>query len=93
MTKAQRAVASPRVVNIEDLRSLARARLPKIVFDYLDGGAEDEVTLQANRRAFDAVTFRLQDFGCEELAWLVLDKIPGKLWEPLWGSKWREDAG
>jgi isopentenyl diphosphate isomerase/L-lactate dehydrogenase-like FMN-dependent dehydrogenase len=58
MTKASRAVASPRVVNIEDLRTLARGRLPKIVFDYLDGGAEDEVTLQANRRAFDAVTFR-----------------------------------
>ena len=58
MTKALRAVASPRVVNIEDLRSLARARLPKIVFDYLDGGAEDEITLRENRRAFDAVTFR-----------------------------------
>ena len=51
-------VASPRVVNIEDLRTLARARLPKIVFDYLDGGAEDEVTLQENQRAFNAVTFR-----------------------------------
>jgi len=32
--------------------------LPKIVFDYLDGGAEDEITLRENRRAFDAVTFR-----------------------------------
>ncbi len=53
-----RQVASPRVVNIEDLRSLARRRLPKVVFDYLDGGAEGEVTLQENRRAFDAVTFR-----------------------------------
>jgi len=46
MTRAQHAVASPRVVNIEDLRIRARARLPKSVFDYLDGGAEDEVTLQ-----------------------------------------------
>jgi len=52
------AVASPRVVNIEDLRRLARRRLPKVVFDYLDGGAEGEVTLRENRRAFDAVTFR-----------------------------------
>ena len=51
-------VASPRVVNIEDLRLLARRRLPKVVFDYLDGGAEGEVTLRENRRAFDAVTFR-----------------------------------
>lgn len=58
MTKASRTVASPRVVNIEDLQSLARRRLPKVVFDYLDGGAEGEVTLQENRRAFDVVTFR-----------------------------------
>jgi isopentenyl diphosphate isomerase/L-lactate dehydrogenase-like FMN-dependent dehydrogenase len=58
MSKGLRAVSSPRVLNIEDLRRKARARLPRVVFDYLDGGAEDEVTLQANRRAFDAVTFR-----------------------------------
>ena len=58
MTQASRAVTPPRVVNIEDLRSLARRRLPKVVFDYLDGGAEGEVTLQENRRAFHAVTFR-----------------------------------
>src|SRR5580704_12546027 len=56
--RPSRAVASPRVVNIEDLRWLARNRLPRVVFDYLDGGAEDELTLQANRRAFEAVTFR-----------------------------------
>src|SRR5207245_6121288 len=51
-------VASPCVVNIEDLRLLARRRRPKGVFDYLDGGAEGEVTLRHNRQAFDAVTFR-----------------------------------
>jgi isopentenyl diphosphate isomerase/L-lactate dehydrogenase-like FMN-dependent dehydrogenase len=37
---------------------MARSRLPKVIFDYLDGGAEGEVTLQENRRAFAAVTFR-----------------------------------
>lgn len=58
MTRALRAVASPRVVNIEDLRIMARRRLPRVVFDYIDGAAENEVTLQENRRAFDAVTFR-----------------------------------
>ncbi len=52
------AVASPRVINIEDLRVMARRRLPRVVFDYLDGGAEGEVTLRENRRAFEAVTFR-----------------------------------
>jgi isopentenyl diphosphate isomerase/L-lactate dehydrogenase-like FMN-dependent dehydrogenase len=53
-----KAVKSPRVVNIEDLRALARRRLPKMVFDYLDGGAEAEVTLRENCRAFESVTFR-----------------------------------
>jgi len=35
----------PRAVNIEDLRELARRRVPRIVFNYIDGGAEDECTL------------------------------------------------
>ncbi len=48
----------PRVVNIADLRRLAKLRLPKVVFDYLDGGAEDELTLQENCRAFRDLTFR-----------------------------------
>jgi len=45
-------------VNINDLRRLAEARLPKAAFDYLDGGAEGEITLVENRRAFEAITFR-----------------------------------
>lgn len=53
-----RAVASPRVVSIEDLRPVARRRVPKAVFDYLDGGAEGEVTLRENCRAFEDITFR-----------------------------------
>src|SRR5579862_5748073 len=51
-------VAAPRVVSIQDLRPAARRRLPKVVFDYLDGGAEGEVTLRENRRAFEEVTLR-----------------------------------
>jgi isopentenyl diphosphate isomerase/L-lactate dehydrogenase-like FMN-dependent dehydrogenase len=47
-----------RAVNIEDLRDLARRRVPRIVFNYIDGGAEAEWTLRENRRAFDAVTLR-----------------------------------
>jgi isopentenyl diphosphate isomerase/L-lactate dehydrogenase-like FMN-dependent dehydrogenase len=43
---------------VQDFRPLARRRLPKVVFDYLDGGAEDEITLRENRRAFEDVTFR-----------------------------------
>ena len=55
-----RAVRSPRVVNIADLRRLARRRLPRLVFDYIDGGAEDEITLRDNARAFREVRFRLR---------------------------------
>jgi isopentenyl diphosphate isomerase/L-lactate dehydrogenase-like FMN-dependent dehydrogenase len=45
-------------VNIADLRRLARRRLPPVVFDYIDGGAEDEVTLGNNERAFAQIAFR-----------------------------------
>jgi len=58
MTRHARAVAAPRVVNIEDMRRLARRRLPDAVFDYLDGGAEGEFTLRENCRAFEALTLR-----------------------------------
>ncbi len=58
LERAARKVASPRVVCVADLRPLARRRVPRAVFDYLDGGAEAEVTLRENVRAFDDVTFR-----------------------------------
>src|SRR3989475_2065141 len=44
-----------RAINIEDLRQLARRRLPRAIFDFFDGGAEDEVTLRENRAAFERV--------------------------------------
>ena len=55
---ANRVLRSSQVVNIEDLRHLAQRRLPKSVFDYLDGGAEAELTLAENCRAFRDVIFR-----------------------------------
>jgi len=58
MTRAAHSVASPHVVCIEDLRLKARRRIPKSVFDYLDGGAEAEITLRENCRVFEDVTFR-----------------------------------
>jgi (S)-mandelate dehydrogenase len=44
-----------RAVNIEDLRRMARARLPRAIFDFFDGGAEDETSLRGNRAAFERV--------------------------------------
>lgn len=41
------------IVNIDDMRDAARKRLPKLFFDYIDGGSFDETTLKANRRDFD----------------------------------------
>src|SRR6266850_7830458 len=58
LNRATRRVASPHVVSIEDLCLLAHRRLPRAVFDYLDGGAEGEVTLRENCRAFEDLTFR-----------------------------------
>jgi (S)-mandelate dehydrogenase len=45
-------------VNIDDLREVARRRLPRFVFAYVDGGAEDERTLAGNREAFARLRFR-----------------------------------
>jgi (S)-mandelate dehydrogenase len=45
-------------INIEDLRAIARRRLPHFVFAYIDGGAEDELTLRGNRDAFARLRFR-----------------------------------
>jgi isopentenyl diphosphate isomerase/L-lactate dehydrogenase-like FMN-dependent dehydrogenase len=50
--------AASRAVSIYDFRPLARHRLPRAVFDYLDGGAEGENTLRENCRAFEDITFR-----------------------------------
>jgi L-lactate dehydrogenase (cytochrome) len=58
MRPISRWVEPPRVLNIDELRRAAQRRLPRVVFDYIDGGAEDEWTLRANSLAFEAVTFR-----------------------------------
>ena len=51
-------LASPNVVNVKDLRRLARRRLPDAVFDYLDGAADDEVTLRDSEQAYKEVLFK-----------------------------------
>ncbi len=64
LCETEQLMASPfrgsldRVVNIDDLRRLARRRVPDVVFDYIDGGAEGEITLRDNRRSWDDVLFR-----------------------------------
>jgi L-lactate dehydrogenase (cytochrome) len=47
-----------RCVTIDDYRRLARRRLPRGVFDYIDGGAEDERTLRGNSSSFSRLEWR-----------------------------------
>jgi L-lactate dehydrogenase (cytochrome) len=47
-----------RIVNIEDLRLAARRSLPRVIFDYIDGGADGEITMRENMRAFETMTFQ-----------------------------------
>ncbi len=52
-------------ISIDDLRTLAKKRLPKMVFDYIDGGADDEITLAKN----------ISRFRERELVWRALTDI------------------
>ena len=53
-----RSVASPHAVNVGDLRRIAQSRLPRMAFDYIDGGADREITLRDNCEAYNEILFR-----------------------------------
>lgn len=60
-----------RAVSVHDFEALARARLDPAVFDYIDGGAGDEITVRANRRDLDEISllpFVLRDVSAPDLA-------------------------
>jgi len=62
-------------ISVRDARRLARWVLPPVVFDYIDGGADDETTLRRNEAAFADVMFRPRmpvDLGTPQLATTVL---------------------
>ena len=58
MDRDDRLTRAARAVNIADLRRLAERRLPRAVFDYMDGGADAEFTLRENCRVYDDVILR-----------------------------------
>jgi len=69
--------STDRFYSIEDLRQHAKKRLPKAVFDFFDGGAEDEITLQRNMLAFQEKRFIpkiLNDVSSIDLSSTVLGK-------------------
>jgi L-lactate dehydrogenase (cytochrome) len=51
------------IANVEDLRQLAKRRVPRVFFDYVDSGAFEELTLRANRRDLDALRLRQRVFN------------------------------
>jgi len=58
-------------INLEDLRRLARRKLPRIAFDFIDGGVDDERCLARNRAAFERHTLvprYLRDVGRMDLS-------------------------
>jgi L-lactate dehydrogenase (cytochrome) len=82
-------------INIEDLRQRARKHLPRALFDFVDGGGEDEWSVRENRAAFERITFRprvLVDVSKRDQATTVLGQplkapivcsptgMPGLLW-------------
>ncbi len=65
----------PLIQSIDDLRKIARRRIPRAIFDYADGGAYQERTLRANAADLDALTFRqrvMVDVSSTSLATTVL---------------------
>jgi len=48
----------PTITNIEDLRTIARRRCPRVMFDYVDSGSYDEITRDANRDELKSIRFR-----------------------------------
>jgi isopentenyl diphosphate isomerase/L-lactate dehydrogenase-like FMN-dependent dehydrogenase len=46
-----------RALNTHDLRTIAQRRVPAVVWEYLEGGSEEHLTLKANREVFDTIRF------------------------------------
>jgi len=62
-------------VTVGDLRELARRRVPKAVFDYVDGGANEEISMDRTRDAFARAEFRpliLRDVSSVDLSTTIL---------------------
>ncbi|MGP0057567.1 MAG: alpha-hydroxy-acid oxidizing protein, partial [Steroidobacteraceae bacterium] len=65
----------PLIQSIDDLRKMARRRIPRAIFDYADGGSYQERTLRANAADLDALSFRqrvMVDVSSTSLATTVL---------------------
>ncbi|MDE1476879.1 alpha-hydroxy-acid oxidizing protein [Xenorhabdus bovienii] len=69
---------SNRLINVADYRTLAKKKLPKIIFDYLEGGAEDEKGLTHNQQVFDRwrfIPYRLTDVSKRDVSCSLFNKV------------------
>jgi len=73
-----------RVLTIEELRAAARRRLPRAVFDYVDGGAEDETGIARNRAAFERIALHPR---------YLVDITERSLRRSLFGREWAMPLG
>ena len=63
--------------NFEDFRKLAKKKLPSPIFHYIDGGADDEITLRRNTESFndcDLVPNILASVGVPDLSTTIFGK-------------------
>ncbi len=78
MTTLHRNQMSNKLLNVADYRTLAKKKLPKIIFDYLEGGAEDEKGLRYNQQIFDRWRFiphRLIDVSKRDISCTLFNKV------------------
>src|SRR5690348_10478766 len=83
-TRASRAELSRRAANVSDYRALAKARLPHFLFEYLDGGSYDEVTLRRNVEDLQSVALRQR---------VLRDVSDIDLSAELFGMRWSMPVG
>ena len=70
-------MSATNAINIDDMRKLARKRLPKTIFEFIDGGSQDEITLRANRADFERYAYRtrtLTDITTRDISTSILGK-------------------
>jgi len=98
MSRKAQARRAARIATFADARRLARRRVPPVIFDYVDGAAEAEVTMRANRAAFETIRFRPKmgrNTGTPKLATTVLGQpveIPVLL-SPVGGTRLVNNEG
>ncbi len=74
-------------INIDDLRAAAKRRLPRVIFEFIDGGAQDETTLRANREDFQKRRFRTRtvtDVSTRDQSTCTIEEITSETTPPKW---------